>query len=569
MRVGIAIVVVWCAFTIAPFERSWAAGPVVSEDFMVTTANPLATKAARDVILAGGNAVDAAIAAQMVLGLVEPQSSGIGGGAFMLYYDAATRTVTSYDGRETAPMAATPNLFLLPDGEPMSWSTAAEGGLPVGTPGVLRMLEMAHAAHGRLPWADLFQPAIQHARHGFILSPRLFDVLGWIEEPKRFETLYNFYFDQNGERKPVGTRLVNRAYAETLEAIAAGGAAAFYAGAIAEAVVGAVERSKVNPGLLAPSDLEAYQAKERPAVCADYRVWLVCGMGPPSSGGSTVLAILLLLEGRDMAAVAPGSLEAVHLISEASRLAYADRDAYLADGDFVAVPIDGLLDEGYLKQRATLIDPLHDMGKAEAGTPPGWNSGGLEADPDLQQGFSTSHISIVDRDGNAVSMTTSIEQAFGSRLMVDGFMLNNELTDFSFVPEVDSVPVANRVEPGKRPRSSMAPMLVLDQNGNLVMAIGTVGGSRIIAYVAKTLIAALDWGLDIQAAIELPHHVNRNGPTELEEATPLVALKPELEAMGHEVTIAPETTGLEGFWIQDGLIYGGSDPRREGTAIGH
>jgi len=568
MRVFAVLVLVCCAAAALPASPVRAGEPVVSRDFMVSTANPLASKAARDIILAGGNAVDAAIAAQMVLGLVEPQSSGIGGGAFMLYYDAAARSVTSYDGRETAPMAATPDLFLQLDGEPMSWSTAAEGGLPVGTPGVLRMLEMVHAAHGRLPWADLFEPAIRLARHGFVLSPRLYLVLDWVEEPEKFETFYRFYFDHNRARKPVGTRLFNPDYAETLARIAEGGAEAFYAGPIAEAIVQAVDHAKVNPGLLTLADLATYRAKERPPVCADYRIWRICGMGPPSSGGSTVLAILLLLEGRDMAAVEPGSLEAVHMISEASRLAYADRDRYLADGDFVAVPLDGLLDKAYLAGRAALIDPLHDMGEAEPGIPPGWNSGALEPDPDVQQGFSTSHMSIVDRDGNAVSMTTSIEQVFGSRLMVEGFMLNNELTDFSFIPEVDGVPVANRVEPGKRPRSSMAPMLVLDRDGRLVMAIGTVGGSRIIAYVAKTLIATLDWGLDIQAAIELPHHVNRNGVTELEEDTPLVALQPELEAMGHEVTIMPETTGQQGFRIEGGLIYGGADPRREGTALG-
>jgi gamma-glutamyltranspeptidase/glutathione hydrolase len=551
-----------------PGARVWSAEPVVSDDFMVATANPLATKAARDIILAGGSAVDATIAAQLVLGLVEPQSSGIGGGAFLLYYDAASKSVLSYDGRETAPMAATPDLFVNPDGEPMSWWAASEGGLAVGTPGLLRMLEAAHEQYGRLPWADLFAPAIRHARAGFVLSPRLHEMLGWIEEPKRFPTLYEFYFDHNGERKPVGTRLINPAYAETLTRIAEGGADTFYTGDLAQAIVEAVDDSTVNPGLLALDDLKAYRAIERPPVCADYRVWRVCGMGPPSSGGVTVLQILLLLEGQDMAAAGPGSLQSVHLISEASRLAYADRNLYLADDDFVAVPVNGLLDEGYLAGRAMLIDPARSMGEAEAGSPPGWHNSALEPDPDAARGFLTSHISVVDREGNAVSMTTSIEREFGSRLMVAGFMLNNELTDFSFVPEIDGVPVANRVEPGKRPRSSMAPMIVMDQDGELVMAIGSAGGSRIIAYVAESLIAALDWDLDVQAALDLPHHVNRNGPVELEEDTPLAALKPELEAMGHEVVVNPITSGMQGIGVENGLIYGAADPRREGTALG-
>ncbi len=550
-------------------RRVWSSEPVVSVNFMVSTANPLATKVARDMILAGGSAVDATIAAQLVLGLVEPQSSGIGGGAFMLYYDGANRQVVSYDGRETAPMAATSDLFMEPGGEPMSWYTASEGGLPVGTPGLLRMLELAHAQHGSLPWADLFAPAIRHAENGFLLSPRLYEVLAWVEDPQRFPTFYNFYFDHNGERKPVGTRIFNPDYAQTLRLIAEGGAEVFYAGALPDAIVNAVDHAAVNPGLLTLSDFEAYQAIEREPLCADYRIWRLCGMGPPSSGGFTVLQILLLLEDRDMAAVAPGSLEAVHLVSEASRLAYADRNTYIADTDFVPAPLDGLFDDDYLAGRAALIDPAKSMGEAEAGKPPGWDASELMPDPDGASGYSTSHISIVDRDGNAVSMTTSIEQAFGSRLMVRGFMLNNELTDFSFEPEVDGIPVANRVEPGKRPRSSMAPMLVLDQEGNLVMAVGTVGGSRIIAYVAKTLIASLDWGLDIQAAIELPHHVNRNDATELEDHPFHAGLPEQLEALGHEVQLRAHTTGLQGFWIEDDVIYGGADPRREGTAIGN
>ncbi|MBT5433255.1 MAG: gamma-glutamyltransferase [Alphaproteobacteria bacterium] len=545
-----------------------AGEPVASADFMVSTANPLATQAARDMIMKGGSAVDATIAAQLVLTLTEPQSSGIGGGAFMLHFDAGNGAIVSYDGRETAPASATSDLFQHPDGTVMGWLEAAEGGISVGVPGVLRMLEMAHAEHGKLAWADLFEPAIDLAENGFQISPRLYEVLDWVEGPERFPAFYQLYFDDNGERKAVGTRLTNPALAASLHALAEGGADALYQGTLALEISEAVAGTSVNPAVMTLEDIARYEAVERPAVCVDYRIWTVCGMGPPSSGGVTVAQILLLLEGFDMASVEPGSLEAVHLISEAERLAYADRNLYLADSDFVDVPVEALIDEDYLAGRATLIDPDASMGEAFPGVIEGWDDA-VYAPNAGDHGYSTSHISIVDREGNAVSMTTSIERGFGSRLMAGGFMLNNELTDFSFEAEVDGIAVANRVEPGKRPRSSMAPSIVFNRDGNLVMAVGTVGGSRIITYVAKTLIAALDWQLDIQAAIELPHHVNRNGPTELEDGTALLDHVEALEALGHEVKTRNHTTGLAGFYIEDGVIYGGADPRREGTAVGN
>ncbi len=539
--------------------------PAVSDRFMVSTANPLATMAARDIILKGGSAVDAAIAAQLVLTLTEPQSSGLGGGAFLLTFDATSGTVASYDGRETAPASATPDLFVRPDGSVMGWTEAAEGGLPVGVPGVVAMLAMAHADQGRLPWADLFAPAITLAEKGFVLSPRLHEVLGWVEGPERFPAFYAQFYTLSGERKAVGTRLTNPALAATLRAIAEGGPQAFYQGAIAQEIVAAVNETAVNPGAMTLEDLAGYEAQRRDPVCTPYRVWTICGMGPPSSGGIAVAQILGLLERFDMAALAPDGVEAVHLVTEAERLAYADRDLFVADSDFVAVPVEALLDPAYLADRSNLIDPEASMGIAE----PGLSADDRAAfDDGSNLGFSTSHISIVDMEGNAVSMTTSIERGFGSRLMAGGFMLNNELTDFSFEAQADGLPVANRVEAGKRPRSSMAPTLVLDQDGNLVMAIGTVGGSRIICYVAKTMIARLDWGLDIQAAIELPHFLNRNGVTELEDGTALVELVPALEAMGHEVKLGTMDTGLAGFYIEGGTITGGADPRREGTALG-
>ena len=534
---------------------------------MIAAANPYAAQAGLDVLARGGSAVDAAIAAQMVLNLVEPQSSGIGGGGFLLAYDAQSRSVAAYDGRETAPAAATPELFLGPEGAPLKFFDAVIGGRAVGVPGLLAMLELAHQRHGKLPWAALFEPAISLAERGFTLSPRLHKLIGEARDVGRYATARSYFFNDQGLPKPVGARLVNPDFAATLRAIAEGGAKAFYEGDIAAAMVAAVKGAADNPGLMTLADLAAYDAKLRDPVCRDYRQWRVCGMGPPSSGGITTLEILGLLEGFDLAALAPGSAAAVHLISEASRLAYADRARYIADSDFQPVPIRGLLDRGYLASRASHIDAAISMGRASPGEPP-FRDGGLGADDPGEEGFSTSHLAVVDDDGNAVSMTSSIESAFGSRIMVRGFLLNNQLTDFSFRPHVDGVAVANRVEAGKRPRSSMAPTVVLDGDGRLILSIGSPGGSRIIAYVAQSLVALLDWRLDMQAAVALPHHVNRNGPIDLEEGTPLTALGPVLEALGHEVRIGPLTSGLHGIAVTGHGLQGGADPRREGVVLG-
>jgi len=433
---------------------------------MIAAANPYAARAGIDMLARGGGAVDAAIAAQMVLNLVEPQSSGIGGGGFMLHYDAQSRSVAAYDGRETAPAAVTPELFLGPGGAPLKFFDAAIGGRAVGVPGLLAMLELAHQRHGKLPWADLFEPAITLAEQGFALSPRLHKLITEARDVGRYAAARSYFFDDQGRPKPVGARLVNPHFAATLRAIAQGGARAFYEGDIAAAMVAAVRGASDNPGLMSLADLSGYEAKAREPVCRDYRQWRVCGMGPPSSGGITTLEILGLLEGFDLAALEPGSVEAVHLISEASRLAYADRARYIADSDFQPVPLRGLLDKSYLASRAGRIDPAFSMGRASPGEPP-WRDGRLGADDASDEGDSTSHLTVIDDDGNAVSMTTSIESAFGSRIMVRGFLLNNQLTDFSFRPQVDGVAVANRVEAGKRPRSSMAPTLVLDNDGRL------------------------------------------------------------------------------------------------------
>ena len=542
--------------------------PVRAEHAMIAAAHPAAAEAGARILEAGGGAIDAAIAAQMVLGLVEPQSSGVGGGGFLLYYDAARGVVETYDGRETAPAVAGEQLFLDADGTPRPWQAVAVGGLPVGVPGVVPMLERAHRAHGRMPWARLFEPAATIAERGFGISPRLAFMIENNPGLARFSAARAYFFHANGSSKRAGETLVNPAYAETMRAIARDGADALHRGRIAAEIVAAVQDDPVNPGSLARADLASYRAHVRPPVCLDYRRHRVCSMGPPSSGGVTMLQILGLLERFDLASFAPNSAEAVHLISEASRLAFADRNRYLADSDFVPVPVEGLLDSEYLRRRALLIDPDHAMGEVAPGVPPG--SEDLDrADSASPELASTSHLSVVDSRGNAVSFTTSVERAFGSRLMVAGFILNNQLTDFSFAPEDANGAVANRVQPGKRPRSSMTPTLIFDEDGNLVATLGSPGGSRIIGFVAQSVIALIDWGLDAQAALSLPRLVNRNGATELEANTALERIARSLEALGHEVRIRPLVSGLHAIRRVGGGLEGGADPRREGVALGH
>ena len=562
-----AILILVLAAMAMPAGTRAADIPARADHAMIAAAHPAAAEAGARILEEGGDAIDAAIAAQMVLGLVEPQSSGVGGGGFLLYYDAARGTVESYDGRETAPAAADETLFLASDGTPRPWPDVAVGGLPVGVPGVVRMLERAHRAHGRTPWAHLFEPAAALAESGFTISPRLAYMIERNPGLARFAAARAYFFRKDGRPKRAGETLVNPAYAETMRAIARDGADALHEGRIAAEIVAAVQGDPANPGALALADLAGYRAKERPPVCRDYRRHRVCSMGPPSSGGVTLLQILGLLEPFDLASLTPGSAEAVHLISEASRLAFADRDRYLADSDFVSVPVEGLLDPDYLRRRALLIDPGRAMGKTAPGEPTGSES--LDrADAAAPELASTSHLSVVDSRGNTVSFTTSVERAFGSRLMAAGFLLNNQLTDFSFAPfGVDGL-VANRVEPGKRPRSSMTPTLIFDEAGDLVATLGSPGGSRIIGFVAQSVIALLDWGLDAQAALSLPRHVNRNSATELEAGTALERLAPALEALGHDVRIRPLASGLHAIRRADGRLEGGADPRREGVALG-
>ncbi len=549
---------------------------VTAERHMAASANPLATEAGREILRSGGSAVDAAIAIQLVLGLVEPQSSGLGGGAFMMHWDG--KRVSAYDGRETAPMAADEKLFLLPDGKAMPFIEAVVGGRSVGTPGAVRLLEEAHRQHGKLPWARLFDPALRLADDGFPMSPRLNMQLASEKYLKSDTAAAAHFYTPDGSAKPVGALVRNPSYAATLRAIQAGGADAFYRGAIAGDIVKAV-RSHRNAGVLSEADFAAYRVRTREPLCTDYKRWRICGMPPPSSGGVAVAQMLGLFAARNIAVVPPvtssGGLEpqvdAVHLFSEAGRLAFADRGQYLADSDFVPVNVAGLVDPAYLRQRASLIGE-RSMGTAVPGIPPGTKSAFA---PDTSPPkASTSHISVVDGYGNALSMTTTIEDVFGSRVMVRGFLLNNQLTDFSFMPRSDGLPVANRVQPGKRPRSSMAPTLVFERSsGELVAAVGSPGGSQIIGYVTKTLIGLMDWNLDVQQAISLPNFGSRNGPTEVEKGRVSTALIDGLKARGHAVREIDMASGLQGIVrvrLPDGRLgwSGGADPRREGVAVG-
>jgi len=537
-----------------------------AEKFMVAAANPHATQAGYDVLKRGGNAIDAMVATQLVLGLVEPQSSGLGGGAFLVYYNADEDRVTTFDGRETAPMAVTPRLFQDDAGDTLKFWDAVVGGLSVGTPGTVKLMYETHKAHGSLDWQSLVQPAIELAENGFPVSERLNQLItNDVERLSVHPDTKAYFFDADGAPLPVGHLLKNQAYADTLKAIATGGADAFYKGPIAQAIVDKVTTAS-NPGVLAMRDLEYYVIKEREPVCVTYRAHDVCGMGPPSSGALTVGQILGSLEPYNLRDLGPTNVESWRLIGDASRLAFADRGRYMADSDYVPLPVEGLVDRVYLTKRAKLLEGDSALESVSAGEPE-WDHSLWFAEDESIEFKSTSHFSIVDAQGNAVSITTTIENGFGSRLMSGGFLLNNELTDFSFASHKDGVPIANRVEPGKRPRSSMSPTIVM-KDDKPYMVIGSPGGSRIIGYVAQSIIAHLDWGMDVQAAINMPHAVNRFGTYDLEEGTGATALKSELEAIGYEVGVRSLTSGLHGIVIDDGKLMGGADPRREGVVMG-
>lgn len=556
-----------------------------AERHMAAAANPLAAEAGREMLRQGGSAIDAAIAMQAVLTLVEPQSSGIGGGAFIMLWDG--KNVHAYDGRETAPAGATERLFLNADGMPMTFTDAQIGGRSVGTPGVLRALEMAHRKTGRLQWAQLFEPAIRLSEQGFAISPRLHSLIAADRFIPQSPEMAAYFLNADGTPKATGTRLKNPALAAVFKRIAKEGPDALYHGPIADEIARKVQGNR-NAGSLTQADLKGYVAKERAPLCTDYKRWKVCGMPPPSSGGIAVaqmLGTLQALEVRDphlaiapmtpINSASPAGLEptpeAVHLIAEAGRLAFADRALYVADADFTPVPVAGLVAPNYLAQRATLIGE-RSMGIAKPGRPAGIQVAYAPDRSPLR--ISTSQVVAVDDLGGAVSMTTTVEAAFGSHVMVQGFLLNNQMTDFSFIPEENGQPVANRVQPGKRPRSAMAPTLVFDRkSGELLATLGSPGGSQIIEYVSKSLVAMLDWNLDPQAAISLPNFGSRNGATELEAGLFSPGLKQVLKDKGHELSEIDMTSGIQAIMLKRDAqgkvsLSGGADPRREGEALG-
>ncbi|TSD79185.1 gamma-glutamyltransferase [Pseudomonas sp. KBS0710] len=556
-----------------------------AERHMAAAANPLAAEAGREMLRQGGSAIDAAIAMQAVLTLVEPQSSGIGGGAFIMLWDG--KNVHAYDGRETAPAGATERLFLKADGTPMAFPEAQIGGRSVGTPGVLRALQMAHQKTGHLQWAKLFEPAIRLSEQGFAISPRLHALIAADRYIPQSPEMAAYFLNADGTPKATGTLLKNPALAAVFKRIAKEGPDALYHGPIADEIARKVQGNR-NAGSLSQADLKGYTAKERTPLCTDYKQYRVCGMPPPSSGGiavAQILGTLQAVEARDprlaiapmkpVKSASPAGLEpvpeAVHLIAEAGRLAFADRALYVADSDFTPVPVAGLIAPNYLAQRATLIGE-RSMGIAKPGTPAGIQVAYAPDRSPLR--ISTSQVVAVDDQGGAVSMTTTVEAAFGSHVMVQGFLLNNQMTDFSFIPQENGQPVANRVEPGKRPRSAMAPTLVFDrQSGELLATVGSPGGSQIIEYVSKSLVAMLDWNLDPQAAISLPNFGSRNGATELEAGLFSPALKQALRDKGHALSEIDMTSGIQAIVrTRDAqgkvTLSGGADPRREGEAVG-
>jgi gamma-glutamyltranspeptidase/glutathione hydrolase len=540
----------------------------VGTRFMVAAAHPLVVDAGYDVLRRGGTAIDAAVAMQLVLGLVEPQSSGLGGGAFILHYSAADKRVRTYDGRETAPAAAQPERFLVMFGRPMGFFEAILSGRSVGVPGTVAALELAHRNHGKVAWGELAEPAIALAERGFLLSPRLYAQLVRDRFLRRDPYAARYLFEPDGKPKAVGTVLRNAEYAAVLREVAAGGAQAFYQGGIARDIAAAVQKHPVEPGDLTVADLQRYRAQEREPVCGAFRAYRVCGMPPPSSGGIAVLQMLGVLERLPKTDYAQDPLAAVHLFTEAGRLAYADRDRYIADPDFVDVPVAGLVADGYLAERAALVSPDRSMRRAPAGHPSGSVPVSRWRDGAALELAATTHLSVVDADGNAVALTSSIEFAFGNHRFVRGFLLNNQLTDFAFRPAEDGVFVANRVEGGKRPRSSMSPTMVFDADGRLVLVAGSPGGHAIINYVTRVLMATLDWKMGLQDALDAPNFGSRNGPTELERGTPVEALRARLQAMGHEVRVIDMTSGTHAIQRVGETWVGAADPRRDGIARG-
>ncbi|HEX3347157.1 MAG TPA: gamma-glutamyltransferase [Acetobacteraceae bacterium] len=566
---GLAGLLLTGALSLAPHAHADTPAP---HHHIIVTESPAASEAGLAVLRKGGSAIDAAIAAQMVLALVEPQASGIGGGAVLLYYDAAAKTVTAWDGREAAPAAAGPDLFLDRQGQPLPYREAGIGGRAVGAPGVVAMLQEAQAAHGKLPWADLFADAIRLAESGVAVPKRLAEASEADAATLQRQAAILGMFRPSGQPLQAGATFTNRPLADTLRAVASDGAKALATGPIAADIATAV-RTDPNPGLLTVDDLGAYRAKQREVVCGPYRGRRVCGFGPPSAGGVAVQQTLGILAHFDLPSLAakpdaPWKLDAVVLLVEAERLAHADRVLYLADSDFVPVPVRGLIDPDYLLVRAQLIDRDHAILAPRAGNPDWTQTGPPLAPAPAQPEHGTSHLAVVDDAGNAVAMTTTVNDRFGARILVRGFVLNNELTDFSFVPERDGRPVANRVQPGKRPRSSMSPTFVFGADGNLELIVGGVGGTAIISNVAEALVDSLDFGRTPQQAVAAPGIVTTGADVRLEAGTNLTGLAAPLQARGETVVISPADSGTIIIRVTRNGLVGAADPRRDGIALG-
>ena len=557
---SIALALASCA---APGQQQSPAAATAARAGAVSAADPRAAEAGREILRAGGSAADAALAVMLALTVVEPQSSGIGGGGFLVYHDERRNRLSSFDGREEAPHAATPEWFLGPDGRPRARRDVTPGGLSVGVPGNIRLMEMAHDRHGRLAWARLFEPAIRLARDGFAITPRLFRALSSADSSARLTSWgrSQFYLP-DGTPKPIGTMLRNEALAALLSQVAARGPEAFYTGPAAEALARTVAQAERNPAPMTRDDLATYQAREREPLCGRYRQYRICGMGPPSSGGTTVFAILKQLERFDLRGMGPRDPRTWHLIAESMRLAYADRAAWIGDADHMPVPVAGLMNPDYLAQRSALISQDRAIDHVEAGTPPGAPQ---RARVRTSEDAGTTHFVAVDADGNVASYTSTIESAFGSGLTVNGMFLNNELTDFDFVPEMGGVPAANRVEGGKRPRSSMSPTIVYGPDGEVRIAIGAAGGTTIIAQVAKALIAVLDWDMSAEQAIALPQLIGTGDRVTIERGTSLEAIAPALRALGHEVAIVAPGYKANAIERVGGRWIGAADPRSEGV----
>jgi gamma-glutamyltranspeptidase/glutathione hydrolase len=536
---------------------------VVTENFMVVTASELSSQAGEYILQKGGNAVDAAIASQLVLNLVEPHSSGIGGGGFFVYYDAKLKKSFFYDGREKAPQHFSSEVFLDDNGNPKEFYEVLDGGLTVGVPSLLKLLKKVHDEHGKLKWFELFVPAIDIAENGFEVSPRLKSLLDESKHIKNFNDTYS-YFYETSDIDQVKSRIYNPVFAETLRNIAENGIDDFYEGKIAADIVDVVNNTEINPGYLTIEDLASYEVVSKDLLCMKYRKYKVCSIPMPSSGGVTILQTLGILENFDLSQMQPDSVESVHIISEALRLAYADRNKYTADDRFVYVPVKQMMSKKYLKQRSFLINIDSALIEVEPGK--FTNLANYQQSLDYP---STTHMSIVDKDGNAVSFTSSIQYFFGSGLSTNGFLLNNQLTDFAFMPSVNGKKVANRAEAGKKPRSSMSPTIVFDENNQLFMVVGSPGGSRIISYVVRTLIAVLDFDVPINDAVAMPNFTKMNDKLELEKGTNIVKYKKLLKQKGHQIEVRDMTSGIHAIVIKDGMLYSGVDPRREGMAIGN